>query len=53
MKKLVAVIVLGVVFTSCGSHPCPAYTSDNYENSKELKKNIIDESVDTRWIQEI
>jgi hypothetical protein len=34
MKKLVAIIVLGIGFVSCGSHPCPAYTSDNYIHIK-------------------
>ncbi len=53
MKKIVAVIIGGVVLASCGSHPCPAYTSDNYENSKKVEKNYPSESIDFKRIGEI
>lgn len=40
MKKLVAIIVVGFAFASCGNHLCPAYNGDNFK--KENKDIILD-----------
>ena len=40
MKKIVAVLIIAFVITSCGTHPCPAYTSFNKKDDTKTDQDF-------------